>query len=558
MYTSEQINQTIADSFKSLKFKPRGFQPEVIFKIVDAFLNKNMQNVVCSLDTGAGKSIIGAVVADVVDRLTPNDGDLASVITMGQNVLSKQYLDTFKGQGKHKYFQIMGASNYDCNFLKTQPMVITTKADDCLFDKLTDELQEKYCSNCEYAIAKKTANQTDNLITNNAYFLIANLMTHHLLHRKMHVFDEAHNLNEAFCNFAQIDISVDLIDKYIKELGTVNGKCDDQIAGLIMFKDKIKTKEIGLNNYSQYLDVLKNIYTTTAQILSMQAMQLKFIDVVQSGKYDKMSSKYDNLRGKIYDLFKNEYDHVFDDSIKDTISIKTIFVGKMMSKLLAKYNLFMSATITKQFVFDTLDLEEECTEYIDTPPVFPSENKPLFFIGKRSLNYEAMKDKSVIEELKNQVKLITDFHKEDSGLIIVPSFYLGSQLAHGIKSHKVFEHKSGTKIGDIISNFKNCSIPAVLVSPSIFEGLSFDGDKSRFQLICKTPYPSLGDRRIKHIADNYPDIYKEMTLLKIIQGIGRSVRSESDWANTYFLDQSSKKLFDSKLNIWKPRFTVQT
>lgn len=558
MIEKEKIQETILESFSSLGFTPRGFQPDVIYKIVDAFLNQNKSSVVCSLDTGAGKSIIGAVVADVVTRLTPDDSDLASIISMGVNSLAKQYYDTFKDQDTYKYFQIKGARNYPCNFMQNQPSATDKTAESCMFSKLIEAEQNKYCSRCEYKAHKAMVNKTDNLITNTSYFLIAILANGYLKTRKMHVFDEAHNMNEAFCNYAEILISVDNIEKYIKELGDTNGKCDDYISALIMIKDQISSGAIGHNNYFQFIDVLKKLYSSIAEVMVEQSAGLEKIDPVASSKFTKMQKKYTSLASKISDLVNNEYDHVFDNTVPNTISIKTVFVGKMMQKLLAKYNLFMSATITENFVFDTLELDPEKTLFLETPPVFPAENKPIFFIGKTSLNYQAMKDPSVIQEMKDQIEQITKFHKDESGLIIVPSFYLGSQLARGIRTHKVYEHKSGVNLSDLIAEFKCYNKPAVLVSPSIFEGLDFAGDHSRFQIISKSPYPSLGDKRIKYICDNYPTIYSEMTLIKIIQGIGRSIRSEEDFAATYCLDASTEKLFKSKLNIWKNRFTVRT
>jgi Rad3-related DNA helicase len=218
----------------------------------------------------------------------------------------------------------------------------------------------------------------------------------------------------------------------------------------------------------------------------------------------------------------------------------------------------MSGTITESYIYDILELDAETTEVIQLPPVFPPEHKPVFFIGKQALNYQAMKDPETISTLKEQIKKIVTFHKDQKGLILVPSFYLGNQLSFGVKYTKVFEHKQGTNISELINDFKNYSGSAVFVSPSIFEGLSFDDDMSRFQILVKTPFDSLGDRRIKHIADNYPKIYREMALLKIVQGAGRAVRSPEDWAATYCLDKSTQRIFEDKSNIWKHHFKIMS
>jgi Rad3-related DNA helicase len=239
-------------------------------------------------------------------------------------------------------------------------------------------------------------------------------------------------------------------------------------------------------------------------------------------------------------------------------TVKPIFVGSMMSNLLTTYNLFMSGTITESYAYDILELSPDETEIIQLESVFPPENKPIFFIGKQALNYNTLKDPETIDTLKTQIKKIVNFHDGQKGLILVPSFYLGNQLSYGIKYTRVFEHKSGTNISELIEDFKKYKGSAVFVSPSIFEGLSFDGDDCRFQVLVKAPYDSLGDKRIKHIADNYPKIYQEMALLKIIQGAGRGVRSPDDFAASYCLDSSIQRLFNSKSNIWKSHFKVMS
>jgi len=97
----------------------------------------------------------------------------------------------------------------------------------------------------------------------------------------------------------------------------------------------------------------------------------------------------------------------------------------------------------------------------------------------------------------------------------------------------------------------------VLISPSLFEGVDLPDDASRFQIIVKAPYASLGDNRIKYIAENHKDIYSLNTILKIVQGCGRSVRSQNDHCTTYFLDNNIRWLWNSDDNIWKNEFETK-
>lgn len=518
-----------------------------------------MRNVVLCAGTGIGKSIVAAVIADVLHKHLDIDG-LPSIISMGQNALAKQYIESFEELGEQRFFQIKGAANYPCQFLERQPLATVKTADSCMFSKMLPAETDKYCRGCEFKAAKKLVHTTQNLITNYSYFMTAFLASGHLEHRKLNVFDEAHVVNDAYCSFTEISISSELLTKYIKEVSDINSTFDAVRPGLVAMQTAINNKQVNASNYMEFMQQCYTAYLSVAKVFLKHAEGVAPHSMVDSAKFEKLAKKYAGFAGKIKDFLRDKYDHVFDDSVEKNICIKSIFVSGSIENLLTTKNLFMSATITESTAFDILGLKRDETEFIMTPAVFPRENKPLFFLGKQSLNFDALKKQETLDVLADQVNVIIQHHTGTKGLIIVPSFYLGSAVIKKVdKSCKIFEHKSGgTKLGDLIREFKEYKGTAVLVSPSIFEGLDFKNDDSRFQIIVKAPFPSLGDKRIKYIATNYPHIYQEMALLKILQGIGRSVRTPEDFAATYFLDSAIKRLYDSSLNLWKDHYNVMT
>ena len=84
------------------------------------------------------------------------------------------------------------------------------------------------------------------------------------------------------------------------------------------------------------------------------------------------------------------------------------------------------------------------------------------------------------------------------------------------------------------------------------EGVDLEGDASRFQIVCKVPYPYLGDKLVKKRMNKWKWWYPFQTAKTVIQAVGRSVRSSNDTAVTYVLDADwerfysrNKKLFPS-------------
>ena len=78
---------------------------------------------------------------------------------------------------------------------------------------------------------------------------------------------------------------------------------------------------------------------------------------------------------------------------------------------------------------------------------------------------------------------------------------------------------------------------SIIIAPAMHEGLDLKGDLSRFQIICKVPYPSFQDNeQLKIRMQLSQDYYNWLTALKLVQSYGRSIRAEDDWADTFVLD----------------------
>jgi Rad3-related DNA helicase len=100
----------------------------------------------------------------------------------------------------------------------------------------------------------------------------------------------------------------------------------------------------------------------------------------------------------------------------------------------------------------------------------------------------------------------------------------------------------------------NSKEPTILLSPSMAEGVDLKDDSSRFQIICKIPYPFLGDKLVKKRMNKWKWWYPLQTAKKIVQSVGRSIRNESDYADTYILDADWIKFFSRNKSLFPPEF----
>ena len=527
--------------------------------VLEQFFDHKKKNVVLSADTGTGKSIIAAAIIRCFNYLKPNP--LTAFILMQNNALVGQYADTFGKYSEKEFFQIKGASNYPCPALQELTNDVNVNAESCVFESLPEPAKLKFCTKCDFRKSRSLRNETQSLITNYSYYFVSKMWSESLSPRPLTVFDEAHTINEVFCDHNAIFFSVERMDDYANEITRDLGPSVEAEAKV--FREVKSMLRSGQVKESNYMDVCRMLLRTYKTLTEKYMEHAEGKSMENAIKIKAVGKKFFNLGCKIGDLISYDYDHVFEYRGEDeqSVSIKPVFIGKMAETILGDHNLFMSATISDKYIIETLELDPKTVGFVKLPPVFPKEAKSIVFVGNRSLNYGLMNDPEVVANLAEQCNAIVDAHADqaEKGLILVPSFKVAEQIAQGIKSRKarVFLHDRRTPLHNLLYDFKKCTKPAVLISPSIFEGLDFAGDDSRYQVILKAPFPSLGEKRMKHIADKYGDIYRLMTLKKIIQGIGRSVRSPDDWAVTYVLDANVKKLFNSDLNVWADQFEVE-
>lgn len=552
-------------AYKELNLIPINGQEFAVDKVLTEFFINNKRNVILSADTGTGKSIIGAVIAKVFsyefeDELSESDEVKNSMIVVHSNSLVKQYGQTFKDFDSKEFHQIIGAGNYKCEAGKTIQTTEKNKiytGEDCFKKKAEKNIVEKYCNHCAYNIAKSYINKTDTLITNYSYHFISSMWSHHLKPRKIIIFDEAHTINDVFCEHNSIYVSAERLKTYIDECQHYYPlETREFVSVLNSIREDVLRDKVVESNYVLTIKRLMGAYKQISAIFKKKAEEAMIDDFL---KLNKISKKYFDLGCKIGDLFTYEYDHVFENK-EFEFTIKPIFVNKMSEQIMAEYNLFMSATISPEFMMTTMNLTETDTAFVKLAPVYDPENKQIMFCGTKKLNYSAMNDPETIKDLQDTVAEIVDSTVEDGykGLMLTPSFDISEKLSKKIpKTVKLFLHKRGMKIDPLINEFKSYTGgPAILVSPSIYEGLDFADDYSRYQIIVKAPYPSLGEKRMKHIAEKYPEVYRIITLKKIVQGIGRSCRNSEDWCLTFVLDANIEQLFNSRLNVWKNQFKV--
>jgi Rad3-related DNA helicase len=149
--------------------------------------------------------------------------------------------------------------------------------------------------------------------------------------------------------------------------------------------------------------------------------------------------------------------------------------------------------------------------------------------------------------------MILDSHPEEKGIIHAVNFKIAQYLVETIRSDRLLIHGSDDR-ERVLNEHLRSESPTVLISPSMMEGVDLSDDHSRFQVLCKVPYPFLGDHVIRRRLETNKGWYPYQTIKSIIQSMGRSIRNESDYATSYILDSDWEKFLGMNRGMFPSEF----
>ena len=212
----------------------------------------------------------------------------------------------------------------------------------------------------------------------------------------------------------------------------------------------------------------------------------------------------------------------------------------------------MSATILDKTGFcKLLGLNENDVAFLSLPSPFPKKNRPVLFSGIGSMS--ASNIQASLPRLGQAVKAILANHNTDKGIIHCHTFRIAKYLYNFLNDNRVLIHNSQNR-NEILEKHKRSKKPTVILSPSMTEGVDLPDDTSRFQVICKVPYPYLGDKLVKKKMNKWKWWYSYQTTKALIQASGRSIRSENDSAVTYVLDSDFDRFLHKNQDLFPPNF----
>lgn len=533
----------------------RDEQRKAIDFALDAFYEQGKRFVILEMGTGCGKSATAVTISRYMhqkeaisvtdsiavkeDKKEPSGPLAGSYVLTTQKLLQEQYVKDF-GEDRGELRSVKSSSNYQCQFHKTQSCSESRRVLVQMRKQLIGTSFWNCCqSRCPYKADKQEFVESTLSITNFAYFLSESMYAGGLKQRSLLIIDEAHNIESELGKHIEVTFS----EKFAKtalscKAPTLSAKPDPDKA-MIVIVDWIKTK---------YKDAIEKKLGAMAKLLfkhpdvnSLSFAELsKQVDFTKK-HYGKVTNFLSSFSPENWVMNIHEPENKFQGR---RFEFKPVDVSNLAEKSLYRFGekvLLLSATIIDQQVFcKTVGIPQDQVAVLRVPSPFPIENRPVHFmpIGKMSMD---MINKT-LPKMALAIQAILDQHPNEKGIIHCTSFKVSQFLHENVKSDRLLVHNSQNR-DDVLGYHINTPKPTVLLSPSMMEGVDLADDSSRFQVICKVPFPYLGDRVINKRKERNKNWYPFQTAKSVIQALGRSIRNSSDHATSYILDEDWRLFF---------------
>jgi Rad3-related DNA helicase len=564
---------TIDECFPKEQY--REGQREAIEFAAKAF-NRGVKIVIIEGPTGSGKSSIAKTLANMVsssyyltitkilqDQLTNDFDDITEL--KGRNAYPCSFWDRYGDKlvkGKlwtHDQLKILRAKHSDCanGFCRTKfnkgENISIGRCKKCFTTsgpvsggRIVGDLAKlpgtaEY-SACPYYEQVYQAVNSPQVTMNFSSFLFQTRMTKRFDEpRDLMILDEAHNVEQQLLGFVEITIS----DQDLQHHGIFLPQFELAAEYAAWFKDANLHKIIG--------DVIKEAQEEerTKLVDTMMRLLHKYKLFLSSIESDvEWVCTYEERKGS------------GGGTTHRVVTMKPVFVHTFTKPLLLKYahqTLMMSATILDVNVLcRSLGIKKDQVAAYRMKNRFPKKNRPIYLQPVAKMTGGRSKMAEWAPKLSKKVNEICHNFENQRGIIHTHNFAIMDWLLRhcddDVKS-RFFNQRNFSHKGEMLEKHAQ-SENGVIIAPAMHEGIDLVDDLSRFQIICKVPFANFfEDEQLARRVELDRRYYLWITALKIVQAYGRSIRSETDYADTFILDESIYRFLDDTKKMMPGWFT---
>jgi Rad3-related DNA helicase len=507
------------------------------------------------------------------ERLREENPDHKTTIFCNQKLLQDQYADFL--DDKDDIMVMKGKSNYECF---NDPRVTVEDA------PCQHGISCKDKDFCEYWQRRKRLPYVPLLIIN--YHMVLSLLdteTGWTRKTDLSIYDESHSLADIITDYYKISVSNQEIPYYqkiwklLEKVGTEKevikyesfcARTDGSKGPIASLMDDLDAIMHGIASlrFEDPMDIVENLFmskisitTTIANLLQQQP------DFLMKNKHllstvNSLLNRETNFCHKCqhWHDFRERVRYVPDFQRRDEIitysltPLKVDTVVEPLLKTLSPKRQFMSATIFPRVFMGYVGIKDNY-RHLQLPNNIPVENRQIIMQPIASFNsFNLKQGEPEFEDLIGTLISLLEMHAErdESGVIFTPSYNLSFLLKRSLEKaarqldYTILINQAAEGRDSVIENFRNVNNKRrLLISPSFSEGINFEDDISRFQVVVKAPFRSLGDAFVKERMKVDKEWYELDCLIRVIQSLGRSCRHVNDFCISYVFDLNVLRLY---------------
>lgn len=549
---------------KFTEFHP--WQLGAIDEAIEQF-RAGMRVVMIDAPTGAGKTLIGESIAQLVSqwhRWTPHENRLYLCTSLP---LQAQFVGDFPAAAL-----IKGRSNYptldagdgwpevhagDCT--KTLVEVVGGRAElcprcdteDCSVRLVEDPPPKRvtHCHQCHpwefcpYEVAKGRALSSQLTVANTAYLLAEANSVGRFGEQPdgvgtfgVTVVDEADTLEDVLMGYVELAVGA----RSVARLGIGTPK-----------------KTVA----TSWLEWLTEAEFRSRQMVVGYAQELATLQTLQKDPPTRLLRDLDQwtrLRDQIVAVkrrIEEDPDGWVYQEQGSSLSMRPIRVDRFGEEMIWRHSerwLLMSATlISPAQVARDLGIEDGTWGSVSVDSPFPVERRPVIVRPVADMSYSS-KD-AERPYLHEAVDEILTQHPGDRVLIHTVSYELAERLLQFLSltahAHRTLTYTTARDRDEVLERYRRTP-GAVLVAPSLERGVDLPNEECRVVVVCKVPYPALGDKQVStrlHGTQDGRSWYLTRTIRSLVQMTGRGMRHANDQCTSYILDKAFLKLWSDGL-----------
>ena len=561
----------------------RPIQEKAIQEILQA-IQDGKTDIVVQAPTGVGKSLIALEVAKALE-----ERQMRSFILTSEKLLQQQYEDDCKGKFAPRHstaVSISGIDNYNCTINGKKFSLGHCKS---LGLSNRKALNLACAGGCEYLQRWLSAQAAGTAIFNYSYYLIQmnyvlKKMNEHapFQRREVVICDEAHSLPNIIESHFACYVDRDIVTR-IKEVQ--DGLRED---GAIIEFLGVKWGDLGkaisalfkvpYRESAEQLSHLKGIYRMGVEINrriadSKNTIRYKYnINAGEDASSDDFVSAAIAANEKLppsvkrflsfSDSFKDymckleDYIKIIDEQGLENMVVEGRPNGRTYRNLcdeklfenhfrpFSDVRIYLSATLQPENMLKRWNLSPETTHVMNLTSGWDPKRSPV--VLKNIANFKHSNISAAIDKAVAEIDSILQQHPEQRGVIHTTSYEILQKLKERCtQTHRLVPYAGTAEKMEMIRGLERMPKNAVIIGPSLTQGVDLKDELAEFNIIVKMSYPNIASALWKKRFQKKRFIYWAEAANVLEQAAGRSTRHSEDSSVTYVLDERAHKFIKS-------------